>query len=1495
MKWKLSLVFSLVTFFLFSAAQAKAGEVGTLVNKLFFHVNVNAPLATTLDLRTFDNQIVDGSMLGLRQVGIYREDNSIPSNQDNARGLVAAFADGSGNLLPPGANTNAPMVTAEIFEVPTDLTAPFSVRAQVPDGAVSIKLGANSSSFDDNDDGGDFGVILTSFAGATFTGVQGEVLEGQPTEFKVKDDIRFWGIGYTQVSNPEHGTAFVGGDGIIRYTPEPNFIGEDSFIVNVKETIDNANFNFSVNLSVVPNFCDPAVEDCSEVKSLRDRLTTEDLVPNNTECFNQNCSGLPVNVASGAMWHKVVDTSLQGRTANTSLNFERMYVARRTVAFGDLGANWQHNWETKLEIHPSTARPTIMWIDENGGPWIFRHGLNNTYSVPRGFRGSLIEFPDHYELTKQDKSVLTFDLDGKLIQKKDRHGEVVSLAYDTNGKLATISSPLAGSLSITRDTAGRIETVHRDRDNLTYTYTYDGSGRLSQVTDFTGLTEKYTYTPQGWMTSMIDKLGREYKFTYYLNGRTHQQFEPGGVRTFYYSPDGENLSTTVVDIDGTSTTYFFDTGMRTIAITKGDGTSISQTWNLQGFLESRTDELGKTTQFQYDANGNLSGVKRPLDADFSTITYDQTWNVPTLITPLVGAPTQLTLDPNTGDVLGVSRTDGATTLSLTYTRDAFGNLLSTNNGRTTYADVRDTNGLLTEKFDAHNPETIAYDARERVHTRTFASGRVLTYSYDDYDRVTQIADTNGPTIQTAYDAVGRVISKTITDGQKPQTTTYVWDGQDRLLSQTDALGRVTKYEYDEHRVLRNPSKVTDPAGRVTTFKYDVLGRMIEKKDPKGAVTTYSYDARGALAFVTDANGKTTTFEYDDNGRKNKEIRPSVAGTSEASHVIHYVYDPLDRVVVEQHDSLRGAHRVIQYVYDAFDRLITRTLSTGANLDDQANYTYEPQLDAMAMLTANNNVANLSFTPEAAPPFLNTSFGVLAAESGNPKGLIEDTFTIDRDVTGEISNISGVNQGQIYSKTYDAAGRLTAVNAEVLKTVLSYDGFGRKIAINHSNGTSGIYAYDQLNRIAGIEWKEKAHSSVFEYLQYDKAGNISSIQRENAHYKLSYDETDQLVKSKFEGQAGVPNYNRSFTYDFLGNRIASSANGSGSFTSNFLTANGVSSFLADPDGFGNVVRETTGRQVKNYIHRADSRVSGFQSGNLAVSYYYDGLDRPVAKAVNDNGNQYSQSFLYEGLSNRILQAKGGDGAITTYLEGQGPNEHLGESKNGVYKGYITDHLGSVLNSPLAGSSHQYGLFGESSASVSPSASGDPVVFGFMGHPYDVFSGTYETKSGRRYMPQTGRWNAQEPFGLDGPNPYRFVFNNPVRYADYNGFETTVVTTYDAGVGSHSALFTERDGRQFLYDPGGSFEKSMGSGRYTDAVSLQEYLDYQKSTGSKVETTKLNTTLTQEQQIQARAENAGDSGVFFCAKGVSDALGGTCGVKGSYFPGSLNDQAKKAKCP
>ena len=84
-----------------------------------------------------------------------------------------------------------------------------------------------------------------------------------------------------------------------------------------------------------------------------------------------------------------------------------------------------------------------------------------------------------------------------------------------------------------------------------------------------------------------------------------------------------------------------------------------------------------------------------------------------------------------------------------------------------------------------------------------------------------------------------------------------------MLTETDALGHVTSYEYD---AKGNLTKKTDPMGNITTHAYDWRGNRTATTDCFGT-TTYEYNASGYKTKETDALGNVTTYTYDSNGNE----------------------------------------------------------------------------------------------------------------------------------------------------------------------------------------------------------------------------------------------------------------------------------------------------------------------------------------------------------------------------------------------------------------------------------------------------------------------------------------------------------------------------------------------------------------------------------------------------------------------------------------------------
>lgn len=1143
----------------------------------------------------------------------------------------------------------------------------------------------------------------------------------------------------------------------------------------------------------------------------------------NSECSTVTSCGEPVNMSNGLLWHKVTDFALKGRTPDTSINFTRMYLAKSVVNKGDLGNYWHHAYETKILSVDYTETTNLIWIDEVGGAWTFTRNSDNSFTSPPGFFGELIEFEDRYELRKTRGVTFVFTRDkliapvGALVQIRERHGETVNLAYGSDRKLSSITTGLAGTVTITRDSQGRIGYITRARDNLTYQYQYDSAGNLISVTDFNGQTESYTYQNMGGavgtlLTSIRDHLGRLLEFTYDAQGRAASQFEPdNGVRYFSYG----NHTTQYTEIDGSMTTFYFDDHYRTVKTINSNGGIKEYSWNSLNQMVASIDEEENTTTYGYDSRGNLTSIKRPLDSRPVQITYDGQFDVPVLQKPLKDSQVSFAVNSQNGDISKITRANGSSNLSLQFTFDSFGNILTVNNGLTTYSNQFDANGLQTLAFDSDNPANRTYDSRGRVFERKFKSGRIVKYTYDDYDRVAQVEDNTSPVISFEYDEMGRVLSRSVGAGFSRIVDTFEWDAHDRL-TRSIIHGVETNYVYDVgNRVLGQPVAILDKAGRGTQYEYDLLQRLIKKTDANGAVTRYSYDPRGNLITLIDPVGVTTSFEYDANGRLVQKIEATAVyanmRTQTQQSVTNYAYDAEGRVVSETHpfNSSSALKSVISYKYDDLGRLIEKKLAhtnskTGAMVtEDLAVYQYSAQLDAVKLVSAVNSAEALSFVNQLAPPFRNTRFGVVG-------DVAHDVFAIARDSTGEIASIKNSRNEVIMQNSHDMLGRLTKTQAGSYAVNLSYDSFGRKMKVSFPDGITGSYGYDQYSRINEIVWKEKQkfkdRIQAQELITYDMLGSISEIERENSRHQYAYDPTYQLVRDTSMGKNwwNRNSSDRSFAYDLNGNRTLDSRyRDPAQVTSNFMTRQGVTDYQPDSKGFGARVTKHEGKfgRIDEYTYRADGRMTNYSRlvktrRVLSVDYLYDALGRRIMKKHAKIGDQKHdcdrnertlQSYIYLSDQDRIMQARNHEGKWVTYLDGQGIDEHLayvvqhGSGKNQKYDGqaYLTDHLGSVINSPATGNDREYGPFGESVHHFewNPWAFSfhqDPANYAYAGRQFDLESALYYNRA-RMYDPESGRFLSKDPIGFiaGDENLYRYVKNNPLISTDPMGLYGIIV--------------------------------------------------------------------------------------------------------------------------
>ncbi|WP_277266238.1 toxin TcdB middle/N-terminal domain-containing protein, partial [Prevotella corporis] len=225
-----------------------------------------------------------------------------------------------------------------------------------------------------------------------------------------------------------------------------------------------------------------------------------------------------------------------------------------------------------------------------------------------------------------------------------------------------------------------------------------------------------------------------------------------------------------------------------------------------------------------------------------------------------------------------------------------------------------------------------YDAFGRVtkayYPTTEAVGKKTTFN--------KAFDNVSPTV-TVYDVLDRAMKVTLPDNTETKTE-YSTDKtvKTEQLSGPDGI-ITTSFEYDG---IDRLVKVTDTEGNVTTSVYDMGDRRTEVNHPASGITTFTYDALGNVLTKQTANlkkeGKTINYEYD-YGRLTAINYPDHPENNVKYHYggINSSYNRIGRLMLREDGS--GA---IEYYYGKMGE-VAKTVRT-LIVPNQAVATYVTQ-------------------------------------------------------------------------------------------------------------------------------------------------------------------------------------------------------------------------------------------------------------------------------------------------------------------------------------------------------------------------------------------------------------------------------------------------------------------------------------------------------------------------------------------------------------------------
>jgi RHS repeat-associated protein len=380
---------------------------------------------------------------------------------------------------------------------------------------------------------------------------------------------------------------------------------------------------------------------------------------------------------------------------------------------------------------------------------------------------------------------------GKPLTVTNSLSKTYTAVLDAGGNLRTLTDPLSGVLNETHDALGRITSF--------------GTA---------GTSTSFAYGPRGLLASRADAAGTT---TYSYNSR-------GAITGIDYpGPDQVTLTLDAGDqvvraVDADSDGSFTYDGLGHLTQEKDNLTlrSISYTYGPLGQRTSAATSDGVTILYEYDALGNLSGIRRNGTLEVSYV-RDQT-----------------------GLTISATSANG---MVVVYTRDALGNLSA--------QESRDASNTLLSRVDytrdASGIVTVKHEVIRRPDGTT--SDLYSHYTFDPGLRMTreEIRASNDVTIVSArnftYDDVGNRLTMTPDGGA---ATSYTYGVDYRLMSETTS-GNAISYTYDTRGNLS-----TETAGASTvTYSYDTENRLIGLVSP-GHTASYvlSYDGR-RLAKVLD--------------------------------------------------------------------------------------------------------------------------------------------------------------------------------------------------------------------------------------------------------------------------------------------------------------------------------------------------------------------------------------------------------------------------------------------------------------------------------------------------------------------------------------------------------------------------------------------------------------------------------------------------------------------
>ena len=594
--------------------------------------------------------------------------------------------------------------------------------------------------------------------------------------------------------------------------------------------------------------------------------------------------------------------------------------------------------------------------------------------------------------------------------------------------------------------------------------------------------------------------------------------------------------------------------------------------------------------------------------------------------------------------------------------DAFGRVAKA------YYPVTEALGNKTafnKAFDNVSPTVTVYDVLDRAMKVTLPDNTETKTEYS--------TDTGSNTLKTLVtDALGNR-QATYTDGSGKTVKTEQLSGPDGTIT--------TSFEYDG---IDRLVKVTDTEGNITTSVYDMGDRRTEVNHPASGITTFTYDNLGNVLTKQTANlkkeGKTINYEYDygrlvainypDHPENNVKYHYGSATSSnnrvgrlmlreDGSGAIEYYYGKMGEVLKTVRTLIVPNQAVATYVtqwkYDSHNRLLEmiypdeEKVTYGYNLGGQVDhvrgyksygydyvnkigydkfeqrtylkycngaetfYSYDPQrrrLQNLAVNAGGKTIMDNAYGYDVMSNVLSVVNKAAIPEKGKAGGQMSHSYTYDP--LYRLSTASGTYKGAdnktasyTLAMGYDNMYRITSKKQHLTQSNVQFNG-----SLNAGYDLTYTYNNDEGKKF------QLANVRDINYRTEETPTDSTNI---NNGHKYTYDANGNLVyintsRVKHDGKEDDKATEQKYKWDEENRLLAADENGF------------VSNYWYDADGERTV--KTSGENEAIFVN---SEFSGGNTGTARFSLYVSPY------LVAGQGGRYTK-HIYVG-SQRIVSKLG----------------------------------------------------------------------------------------------------------------------------------------------------------------------------------------------------------------------------------------------------------------